>query len=119
MNNCLVTKLKGTVDNNSLSILGEVKIPVINGVISSFGLMKQSDDQIIKGINGVLINGSESVTLHAGWTENLVISGVPNDSIGYISIPDKYKVIGIDSENVVVEDNLDDLITNLSEILSN
>lgn len=86
MNNCLVTKLKGSVQNDSLVKIGEFRIPVTSGT------MYVTDDDyenthIAYAIGDLTINGGSSYTLNKGNNELTLVGK------GYISIPNfKYQI---------------------------
>jgi len=102
MKNCFVKKYKGVVNDDSLLKYGEVRIPVVNGTLNSMAIVTGSASQVVKGVGDVKLNGSSSITCNAGWTNNIAITGVPNGSIGYISIPDKYNLLAINGQDAVL-----------------
>lgn len=92
--NCLVTKLKGVVDNDNLWKIGETRLPVKNGTIN-ISVGNTLVLPTITGLGGVLLDGDSSKVLNVGWNNNIAISGLAEGAIGYISIPDKYIINGI------------------------
>ena len=86
MNNCLVTKLKGSVQNDSLIKIGEFRIPVTSGTISVTD-NDYENTHTAYAIGDLTINGGSSYTLKKG-VNDLTLVGK-----GYISIPDfKYQI---------------------------
>lgn len=93
MENCLVTKLKGSVSAD-LPKLGECRFKVTNGKL----LLNVSSNNLpltIEGKGGLLLDGQSTKTINsAGWTPNIIISGMSDDlTLGEISIPNKYTSI--------------------------
>lgn len=86
MSNCLITKLKGSVQNDSLVKIGEFRIPVTSGTM----YVKDDDYEnthIAYAIGDLTINGGSSYTLSKGSNELTLVGK------GYISIPDfKYQI---------------------------
>lgn len=86
MNDCLVTKLKGNVQNDSLVKIGEFRIPVTSGTIS-ISDYDYENTHVAYAIGDLTINGSSSFTLAKGNNELTLVGK------GYISIPDfKYQI---------------------------
>lgn len=94
---CLVTKLKGIVENDALYKLGETRLPVVNG--SGMTLLNRNDTQVINGLGGVLIDGTATKRLSVGWNNNIVISGLSEDAVGYIQVLNKYDINAILGRN--------------------
>ena len=86
MDNCLVTRLKGIVQNDSLVKIGEFRIPVTSGTM----YVDDSDYEnthVAHAIGDLTINGGNSYTLNKGGNELTLVGK------GYISIPDiKYQI---------------------------
>lgn len=93
MNDCLITKLKGSVSTD-LPKLGECRFKVTNGQIL-LSVPSSATPLTIEGKAGVLLDGSATKTITSGgWTSPIVISGLSDDvTTGEISIPNKYASI--------------------------
>ena len=103
MNNCLVTKLKASVDNDNLDVLGKCKVRIVSGGTPSC-ILRFTEDTVVKLVNctwngqNIVNIGNSTVTLNP-----IVLTG----DNPYIEI-DKYKVITIVGEYISVDfDNLD------------
>lgn len=111
MEKCLVTKLKGVVDNNSLPILGKFAFKAERGLGNKvYGLnrIQFSEDTTIEVIHGS-IGGKRSITIHANNYTYLVNLGEFKTDDGYeyltIVVP-KYKI-----EKIRFMSSINDYIT--------
>lgn len=90
--NCLVTKLKATVDNNSLITMNELRFSLSQSSQGSFGLMSLPGKPfVIKVVSGNLtLNGQTSVTIpyNNGANTSVSVAGTS----GVLSIDNKYNV---------------------------
>lgn len=107
-NDCLVTKLKGVVNNDNLSRLGILTVKVAAGTgFSVTNLFAFSEDTIITS-EGVTINGGYSVIKSSGVSLTYNIG----DTSGQIFVP-KYKLRQISASDVA---NVDRMSFNLNEL---
>jgi len=95
-NNCLVTKLKGSVSAD-LPKLEECCIPIVNGNIILQGASIISVDRplVLRGIGGVLLDGQETKEItEGGWTSPIIVSGLPDGTtVGEVRISGKYDLV--------------------------
>lgn len=85
MKNCLVTKLKGVVDNDQLFKLGELKVKIGEANFLGFAA---DDSQTISVVDGdLLFNGQTTIQLTNTYQNNVNITGE-----GTVSIPNKYNL---------------------------
>lgn len=85
MNNCLVTKLKGTVDNDQLFKLGELRVKIGKDDYLGFAA---DDSQTISVVDGdLLFDGQTTCQLTNGFQDLVNITGE-----GTVSIPNKYNL---------------------------
>lgn len=83
MENCLFTKLKGSVNNDQLLKLGELKVKI--GEANYLGFAAD-DSQTISVVDGdLLFNGQTTIQLTNSYQSNVNITGE-----GTVSIPNKY-----------------------------
>lgn len=86
MENCLFTKLKGSVNNDQLLKLGELRVK-IEGPANYLGLAAD-DGQTISVVDGdLLFNGQTTIQLTNNYQNNVNITGE-----GTVSIPNKYNL---------------------------
>lgn len=122
-NDCLVTKLKGSVQNDNLSYFGKLKIQVNNSTGSgvSFQILNNGIISTADGSNKLKITGSSgdyknSITINnSAWIEfavgeYLVIMDKYNfRGIAHGNTPDKASVIGFNVEEFEYSPNIESL----------
>lgn len=116
MKNCLVTKLKGVVDNENLPKLGVLRIKVRKdeSLVEDINFYLQIDcdtEVLIKSVGGVFYewNKDSAITELTTKSKN---TGLKLENKDYfIEIYDKYKLNGIDktTNSSVIEINVEDL----------
>lgn len=93
MGNCLVTKLKEAVNNDTLLKLDEMKVPVVNGYIRLNVL--DENGAYVKGVGKVKVAGESYYEVGNGWSSNMKISGLDSLEVGYVIIGNKYKIASL------------------------
>jgi hypothetical protein len=95
MGNCLVTKLKGVVDNDNLPILGMTELKIPTGTFSEYNALI-FDSSVTVQILGGTINGETSSTMQLySWTGVPIVSDGTYDGYVILRFP-KYKVTRLD-----------------------
>lgn len=102
MGNCLVTKLKGSVNNDSLPILGEMRIKVLSGYNDDNRQIRLFVDsqkdlvaKVVKG-SGTITNlesgaSGQTVTIYAGTSPYIQFSNGDFE----VSVTDRYNINGL------------------------
>jgi hypothetical protein len=95
MENCLVTKLKGVVDNPQLKVLGTIRIPIGNASNFTFyvtSVNANDCDITVKNNNGVIVGTFKSTA-----TPTFFASSLPDG--GYVEIANKYALTDFEFYN--------------------
>lgn len=92
---CLLTKLKGTVNDSNLLKLGELQAYIVDAN-KSFSVNSTSDEQMYAKDTSFALGGEY------GSDSQLTMQG-------YIIIPDKYKITSLQGKSTRIQLNIDDL----------